>query len=767
MADASCSSSNALKALVATASVSSSSAPWKINSPAQPDTHSLPVGRAIPNPTTAPHTAFFAPKPPSAQQVAAVSNAPFDIPPVHSNLPAMSILQHPQPTLAMSSITPVTTLAEEFAHFGVFDNAFARAKESFPRADQVQQPSPFGNVALRLPMHRQIAPSFQQLPTHPVLQDSQTRATIVEQHAVAFDRAFSDAQEAFARENTGLQNPFARMLDLHGSADSLLSQTAGHLVQTVENNFEAQANPKFAQSKFIDFMRQIRDGELGIQNNKVVEKGTKSRSDASLRQNRLSEHHETEQLPVPSLNSQPMSASNGWVKEVGAGMNGSSGRYLENAYDDGAGYAGFGLTAEQMKPYSWGTDFQNTSNMLMHEEQESQLEQQNSSDDQKPWDELMADPFKEFFDATGTGPARAKDSTQNLEQNRAQEWLDLEQSWKTNIDQNAYSNFKLSQDTPHTYDFVPKNPYLARRVSYLKDISQHQSIAESVLALEAAVQIDPQDATAWKNLGLRQQENENELAAIAAFERATILDPQLLDSWIGLAVSYTNESMYSEAFKALESWVSNNPKYKQTLFATKEGFNQHDRLTSIFLNAVQMNPHTLDPHLQMGLGVLFNISGQYSKALDCFSACLKVHPDDYMLWNKLGATLANSRSPKKALEAYGRALELNPNFLRARYNVAVALIQLGKYHDAAVQLIEVLREQEANVRAVVDGEKGKVVGSYEERLWEMHALSSQSAWSTLWILMDRYSGPDLAKAAFSKDLSAFDNGNLSTTENAF
>lgn len=59
-----------------------------------------------------------------------------------------------------------------------------------------------------------------------------------------------------------------------------------------------------------------------------------------------------------------------------------------------------------------------------------------------------------------------------------------------------------------------------------------------------------------------------------------------------------------------------------------------------------------------------------------------ISKQDAKLWNKIGATLANSERSEEAIEAYRNALEISPGFIRCRYNLGISCINLGAHRLA-------------------------------------------------------------------------------------
>ncbi|KIW20101.1 hypothetical protein PV08_00676 [Exophiala spinifera] len=265
------------------------------------------------------------------------------------------------------------------------------------------------------------------------------------------------------------------------------------------------------------------------------------------------------------------------------------------------------------------------------------------------------------------------------------------------------------------YMFEQQNPYLenqsASRTAFeqgLEILEAHGNLSLAALAFEAAVQQDPNHVDAWVLLGAAQAQNEKEAPAIRALEKALQLDPNNLDALMGLAVSYTNEGYDSTAYRTLERWLT--VKYpgvhppENLSDASEVGFTDrailHERVADLFIKAAQLSPSgaQMDPDVQVGLGVLFYGNEDFEKAVDCFRSALEStemglansNAQIHLLWNRLGATLANSGRSEDAISAYCKALEVNPNFVRARYNLGVSCINIGCYPEAAGHLLGAL-----------------------------------------------------------------------------
>uniref|UniRef100_A0A672JS94 PEX5-related protein n=1 Tax=Salarias fasciatus TaxID=181472 RepID=A0A672JS94_SALFA len=336
------------------------------------------------------------------------------------------------------------------------------------------------------------------------------------------------------------------------------------------------------------------------------------------------------------------------------------------------------------------------------------------------------------------------------------EWEELaRRNWLTENEQAQIP----SSVSPHEkgYYFHTDNPYKDLPNAFEEGLkkSREGDLPNAVLLLEAAVLQDPHDSEAWQVLGTTQAENENEQAAIVSLQRCLELHPNNLAALMALAVSLTNTGMCHDASEALLRWLRHNPKYKHLLkgkthlmgspnsqrrMSQVPNISRHDssllpEVKELFLEAVQHNSDSIDPDLQTGLGVLYNLSGEFNKAVEAFNTALSVRPEDYLLWNRLGATLANGDRSEEAVEAYTRALELQPGFIRSRYNLGISCINLGAHREAASNFLTALSLQRKS-----------------RSRQQSHQVMSGNIWAALRIALSMMDQPELFQAANIGDL---------------
>ncbi|XP_051555632.1 PEX5-related protein-like isoform X3 [Myxocyprinus asiaticus] len=333
------------------------------------------------------------------------------------------------------------------------------------------------------------------------------------------------------------------------------------------------------------------------------------------------------------------------------------------------------------------------------------------------------------------------------------EWEELvRRNWLDNADSEGLVPLNFSQ-TEKGYYFHTNNPYKESVNAFEEGLQRcgDGDLNSAVLLLEAAILQDPQDSEAWLVLGTTQAENENEQAAIVCLQRCLELHPNNLKALMALAVSLTNTGQHPEACEALHRWIRYNPRYRHLLQDRSPldgsplpcrrgssnspistlGCSQLVEVLELYQEAVLQNAERVDPDLQTGLGVLFNLSSEFDKAVDAFNAALSVRPEDYLLWNRLGATLANGDRSEEAVEAYTRALELQPGFIRSRYNLGISCINLGAHREAVSNFLMALHQQ---------------------RKSRSHQVMSGNIWAALRIALSLMDQPELFQAASVEDL---------------
>lgn len=258
------------------------------------------------------------------------------------------------------------------------------------------------------------------------------------------------------------------------------------------------------------------------------------------------------------------------------------------------------------------------------------------------------------------------------------------------------------------------NPYEAG----MEILKQGGKLSEAILCFEAAVQQEPSFLDAWKQLGTCQIKNEMEWQGITALEQALSLQnssftgsvfenktvASTVDITVELGTCYINTGMDLMAFKLFEKWIQQNydrwlsdySEVEETVrneaLLSGEELSINRRVLNMFEHVSAKNPLALkDKSFQVIQGLLNYCIDNYDMTIISFQRALELDTQDEVLWNRLGATLANHGRPEDAVHAYKRALEIKPSFVRGRYNLAISLMRIGWFKESVESFFTCLK----------------------------------------------------------------------------
>jgi protein O-GlcNAc transferase len=189
---------------------------------------------------------------------------------------------------------------------------------------------------------------------------------------------------------------------------------------------------------------------------------------------------------------------------------------------------------------------------------------------------------------------------------------------------------------------------------------------------QQAVSLRPDFAEAWSDLGQARKAMLDDAGALAAFERAVELSPDDSVAQYRLGAEYLRKAMFPEAIQHLREALRLNPENQSTLYCLQQALREDGQLEQ----AGQVKQK------------LAELLRKRDKASENALTAVQL--------NNQGASLEKAGNLRGALEKYRAALDLYPEHVGIRVNVAAALLRLGQRSQGISELREALRRDPGN-----------------------------------------------------------------------
>jgi tetratricopeptide (TPR) repeat protein len=254
----------------------------------------------------------------------------------------------------------------------------------------------------------------------------------------------------------------------------------------------------------------------------------------------------------------------------------------------------------------------------------------------------------------------------------------------------------------HTYDpNAPDNPaHLERARAEAKAADYRERLGKARAAYETgqtqrALDIlkdllagDPTYAPAHQALGQIHMARGDWVNAESSFGRAGKLDPDDYEAHFGQGTALTMLGKFREAAAAYHRALvarPASPEASLSLATTYLRLNENRNALAFAEKAVELDPE--NGVARANLGAVYERLGRYADAVGQYDVALEyLEPTGPLLTNLVNSQLGAGRLDDESVDAYRRALELNPNHWRALNGIGTNAMyrwQLSQRRDAA------------------------------------------------------------------------------------
>ena len=230
---------------------------------------------------------------------------------------------------------------------------------------------------------------------------------------------------------------------------------------------------------------------------------------------------------------------------------------------------------------------------------------------------------------------------------------------------------------------------------------QHATVGDQDLAIssmERAVELKPNFADLRYSLGTLYVSNKKYDKASEHLKKALEINPKFFKARIHLAQVMILNSDESGASHELSTIGDNCPQFYREKFlelvqAVRVKGNDEGTIR-LFGEILEERPSSDQLSKELAIDALHN--GNNNEAIRELKKAIAIHADYPDLHNYLGIAYGNSGMVDDSITEFEISLKINPYYMKARLNLALALYEKGLFTEAHTHLAKVLEVQPQN-----------------------------------------------------------------------
>ena len=228
-------------------------------------------------------------------------------------------------------------------------------------------------------------------------------------------------------------------------------------------------------------------------------------------------------------------------------------------------------------------------------------------------------------------------------------------------------------------------------------------LQKTVGSLEKAISLDEGNTDAYLKLAEMSIVIRDYKKALAYIDNALQVDELLEKAYMLRGVILMENGDTVRSIRNFQKAIDVNQRYLEahiqlgTLYALKK----NDLAIDYFNNALNIDPQNVD--VQYNLGMYYQETGRYEKAISAYNFILGLEPDFYIANFNIGyINLVYLQEFETAIDYFTRTIEMNPDYVEAYYNRGFAH-ELLKDVDNSRKDYEKVLELHPNYELAIDG----------------------------------------------------------------